>query len=63
MYQNFDRFLDSFENCGYISNSVLGFLRTAVMYQDRFVDVFLTVGCLAESGYFGSFENFYGYIS
>jgi hypothetical protein len=26
-------------------------------------DVFLTVGCLAESGYFGFFENFHGYIS
>jgi hypothetical protein len=39
MCQNFDRFLDFCENCGYISDSVLGFLRTAVMYKERFVDV------------------------
>jgi hypothetical protein len=33
------------------------------MYKERFVDVLLTVGCLAESGYFVFFENFHGYIS
>jgi hypothetical protein len=33
------------------------------MYQERFGDVLSTVGCLAESGYFGVFENFHGFIS
>jgi hypothetical protein len=55
--------LDFFENCGYISDLVLGFLRTAVMYQDHFVDAFQDCGGFWQNPVIWIFEKIHGYIS
>jgi len=58
------RFLDFCENCGSMSDSVLAFLRTAVMYQDRFVDAFKGCAGVWQNPVIWIFlEKVHGYIS